>query len=128
AYSADVASAAGSNPIEAPKVSAILLDAGGVLVFPEPANLLPHLREAGVDPDLLTLERAHYEAMAAQDQRDTPPAPDTWWRDYLTTYVAACGVAGTECAQVAVETARHPRRYGWADAGRGAKEGLPALR
>jgi putative hydrolase of the HAD superfamily len=111
----------------ASEVSAILLDAGGVLVFPEPANLLPPLREAGVDPDLLTLERAHYEAMAAQDQRATPPAPDTWWRDYLATYVAACGVAETECEQLAVEIARHPRRYGWAHAGLGVKDGLRAL-
>jgi putative hydrolase of the HAD superfamily len=109
------------------EVSAILLDAGGVLVFPEPANLLPPLREAGLDPDLLTLERAHYKAMAAQDQRATPPAPDTWWRDYLTTYVAACGVAQTECEPLAAEIAGHPRRYGWAHAGLGVKDGLRAL-
>ena len=122
-----MASAVGGNSIEAPKVSAILLDAGGVLVFPEPANLLPHLREAGVDPDLTTLERAHYHAMAAQDQQAAPPASATWWRDYLTTYVAACGVAEGRCQQVAVEIAQHPRRYGWAHAGRGVKEGLRAL-
>ena len=114
---ADVASA----------VSAILLDAGGVLVFPEPANLLPHLREAGVDPDLLTLERAHYQAMAAQDQLATSPAPATWWRDYLMTYVAACGVAGARCEPLAAEIAGHPRRHGWAHAGVGVKDGLRAL-
>jgi putative hydrolase of the HAD superfamily len=108
-------------------VSAILLDAGGVLVFPEPANLLPHLREAGVDPDLLTLERAHYRAMAAQDQLPTPPAPATWWRDYLMTYVAACGVAGARCEPLAAEIAGHPRRHGWAHAGVGVKDGLRAL-
>jgi putative hydrolase of the HAD superfamily len=117
AYSAGVAS----------EVSAILLDAGGVLVFPEPANLLPHLREAGVDPDLLTLERAHYQAMATQDQLATPPAPATWWRDYLTTYVAACGVAEGHCEQLAIEIAGHPQRYGWAHAGHGVKDGLRAL-
>jgi putative hydrolase of the HAD superfamily len=111
----------------ASEVSAILLDAGGVLVFPEPANLLPHLREVGVDPDLLTLERAHYQAMAAQDQLATPPAPDTWWRDYLTTYVAACGVAEARSKQLAAEIAQHPRRYGWAHAGVGVKDGLRAL-
>src|SRR6266568_1241193 len=63
AYSAGVASG----------ISAILLDAGGVLVFPEPANLLPPLRAAGVDPDLAVLERAHYQAMATQDRQATPP-------------------------------------------------------
>jgi putative hydrolase of the HAD superfamily len=108
-------------------ISAILLDAGGVLVFPEPANLLPPLREAGVDPDLAALERAHYQAMAAQDQQATPPAPGTWWRDYLLTYVAACGVAEARCKQLAKEIAQHPRRYGWAHAGFGVKDGLRAL-
>ena len=111
----------------ASKVSAILLDAGGVLLFPEPANLLPHLREAGVDPDLAALERAHYHAMAAQDRQATPPAPATWWRDYLTTYVAACGVDQTRCEQFAAEIAGHPQRYGWAHAGAGVKDGLRAL-
>ena len=108
-------------------MSAILLDAGGVLVFPEPANLLPSLREAGVDPDLATLERAHYQAMAAQDQETVPPAPATWWRDYLTTYLAACGVIEGRCEQIAIEMARHPRRYGWAHVGLGVKDGLRAL-
>jgi putative hydrolase of the HAD superfamily len=108
-------------------VSAILLDAGGVLVFPEPANLLPPLRQAGADPDPTTLERAHYHAMAAQDRQATPPAPATWWRDYLTTYVAACGVAQGRCERLAIEIAEHPRRYGWAHAGHGVKDGLRAL-
>jgi putative hydrolase of the HAD superfamily len=111
----------------ASEVSAILFDAGGVLVFPEPANLLPPLRQAGADPDLAALERAHYHAMAAQDRQATPPAPATWWRDYLTTYVAACGVAESRCEQLAVEIAEHPRRYGWAHAGHGVKDGLRAL-
>jgi putative hydrolase of the HAD superfamily len=104
-----------------------LLDAGGVLVFPEPANLLPSLRAAGVDPDLATLERAHYQAMAVQDQGTVPPAPATWWRDYLTTYLAACGVAEGRCEQIAIEIAQHPQRYGWAHAGLGVKDGLRAL-
>lgn len=122
-----MASAVGGSSIEAPKVSAILLDAGGVLVFPEPANLLPPLRQAGADPDLTTLERAHYHAMAAQDQAAVPPAPATWWRDYLMTYLAACGVAEARCEQLAIEIAQHPRRHGWAHAGLGVKDGLRAL-
>jgi putative hydrolase of the HAD superfamily len=111
----------------ASEVSAILLDAGGVLVFPEPANLLPSLRQAGTDPDLAALERAHYHAMAAQDRQATPPASATWWRDYLTSYVAACGVAESRCEELAIEIAEHPRRYGWAHAGGGVKDGLRAL-
>jgi putative hydrolase of the HAD superfamily len=109
------------------QISAILLDAGGVLVFPEPANLLPQLRHAGVAPDLAALERAHYHAMAAQDRQATPPVQSTWWRDYLTTYLAACGVAEVRCLQLAIEIAQHPRRYSWAHAGLGVKDGLRAL-
>ena len=104
-----------------------MLDAGGVLLFPEPANLLPPLREAGVQPDPATLERAHYQAMAAQDRQAVPPAPGTWWRDYLLTYVAACGVAQDRCEQVALGIAQHPGRYGWAHAGSGVKDGLRAV-
>ena len=122
-----MASAVSGSALEAQKVSAILFDAGGVLVFPEPANLLPPLREAGVDPGPAALERAHYQAMAAQDRAAVPPAPATWWRDYLTTYVAACGVAEARCEQLATEIAGHPQRYGWAHAGLGVKDGLHAL-
>ncbi len=75
-------------------VSAILLDAGGVLVFPEPDLVLPPLNAAGVTPDLATLEKAHYRAMAVQDAAGPAPTRDTWWHDYLRTYVAACGVTG----------------------------------
>ena len=122
-----MASAVDGSFIEAPKVGAILLDAGGVLVFPEPANLLPPLRQAGLDPDLAVLERAHYHAMAAQDRQATPPAQSTWWRDYLTTYLAACGVTEASCLQLAIEIAQPPRRYSWAHAGHGVKDGLRAL-
>ncbi len=108
-------------------ISAILLDAGGVLVFPRPANLLPPLRATGVDPDLATLERAHYQAMAAQDREARPPARDTWWPNYLRSYVAACGVPEEDCQQLAHEIAQRPRQGGWAHAGLGVREGLRAL-
>src|SRR4029077_14524624 len=84
AYSASVASPGTGNALGAQKVRAIWLDAGGVLVFPEPGHLLPPLRTAGLDPGPAVLQRAHYQAMAAQDQEAMPPAPGTWWRDYLT--------------------------------------------
>jgi putative hydrolase of the HAD superfamily len=107
-------------------VSAILLDAGGVLVFPEPANLLPSLRTVGLEPDLATLERAHYRAMAAQDQQPTAPVPGTWWRDYLLTYIAACGVPEASREQLAIQIAEQGGR-GWAHAGLGVKDGLRVL-
>jgi len=96
-------------------------------VFPRPANLLPPLRAAGVDPGPATLERAHYRAMADQDQEPGPPASDTWWPNYLRSYVAACGVPQDQCERLALEIAQRPRAGGWAHAGRGVREGLRAL-
>jgi putative hydrolase of the HAD superfamily len=109
------------------KVSAILLDAGGVMVFPRPGHVGPVLRAAGLDPDLATLERAHYQAMAAQDAEAEPPAPGTWWRDYMLTYVAACGAPPAHAEQLATQIAERPRSGTWAYAGLGVTDGLRAL-
>jgi putative hydrolase of the HAD superfamily len=107
--------------------SAILLDAGGVLVFPNPANVLPLLREAGLTPDLVTLERAHYQAMAVQDAAQEPPVRDTWWHNYLITYVAACGVPPDRCEAFAGEMTQRIVGRSWAYAGLGALGGLRAV-
>jgi putative hydrolase of the HAD superfamily len=108
-------------------VSAILLDAGGVMVFPRPDHVRPGLRAIGLDPDLATLERAHYQAMAAQDAEAEPPVPGTWWRNYMLTYVAACGASATQAEQLATRIAQRPRSGSWAYAGIGVKDGLRAL-
>jgi putative hydrolase of the HAD superfamily len=115
------------NALGAQKVRAILLDAGGVLVFPEPGHVLPPLRAAGLDPGPDVLERAHYQAMAAQDLQAVPPVQGTWWRNYLTTYVAACGVPAEHAAPLATEMAQNPTPGSWAHAGLGVKDGLAAL-
>jgi putative hydrolase of the HAD superfamily len=115
------------NALGAQKVRAILLDAGGVLVFPEPGHVLPPLRAAGLDPGPDVLERAHYQAMAAQDREAVPPVRDTWWRNYLTTYVAACGVPEEHAAPLATEMAQDPKPGSWAHAGLGVRDGLAAL-
>jgi putative hydrolase of the HAD superfamily len=109
------------------RVSAILLDAGGVLVFPEPANVLPSLRAAGVDPDLAALERAHYRAMATQDADALPPAQATWWQNYLLTYTAACGVPADRAELLAAEMVRGIKGHSWAHVGLGVKDGLRAV-
>ena len=108
-------------------VSAILLDAGGVLVFPQPGLLLPPLFAAGVFPDVAALERAHYRAMVVQDLAATPPAAGTWWRDYLTGYVAACGVPQERCGEVALQIVEVTRGHAWSHVGTGATSGLQAL-
>jgi len=113
----------------ASKVSAILLDAGGVLLFPAPELVLPPLRAAGLSPDVAALERAHYRAMAAGDLPGTPePAKGTWWREYLAGYVTACGVpAGHAAGALAAEIARATTGPAWRHVGTGAMDGLRAL-
>jgi putative hydrolase of the HAD superfamily len=123
----DSASGHGGDVLGDSEVSAILLDAGGVMVFPRPGHVWPVLRAAGLDPDLATLERAHYQAMAAQDAEARPPAPGTWWRNYMLTYVAACGAPEPQCEPLATEIAGRPRSGTWAYAGLGVKDGLRAL-
>jgi putative hydrolase of the HAD superfamily len=108
-------------------VSAILLDAGGVLLFPEPDLTLPTLRAAGLSPDLVTLERAHYQAMVGQDLAATPPTPGTWRHDYLLSYVTACGVDGSQSAALAADLVPAFTGTSWAHVGTGTLDGLRAL-
>jgi putative hydrolase of the HAD superfamily len=107
--------------------SAILLDAGGVLVFPSEDVLLPPLTAAGVPLDTAALERAHYHAMMVQDLAAAPPAAGTWWREYLVSFIAACGVPEARCTALAAEIAGVATDHSWANVGSGAVGGLRAL-
>ncbi len=109
------------------EVSAILLDAGGVLIFPQPDLLRPPLQALGVSPDVAAFERAHYRAMVVQDVAAVPPAPGTWWREYLVGYLAACGVAEDQCRELATEVAVATMGRAWTHVGTGAMAGLRAL-
>ena len=110
-----------------PGVSAILLDAGGVLLFPSEDVLLPQLAAADVTLDTATLERAHYHAMVAQDLAAVPPAAGTWWREYLVGFIAGCGVPAARCRALAAEIAGAAGDHSWANVGSGAVGGLRAL-
>jgi len=107
-------------------VSAILLDAGGVLVFPSEEVVLPPLAAAGVPLGIANLERAHYHAMMVQDLA-APPAPGTWWREYLVSFIAACGVPKARSRALAAEIAAVATDHSWANVGSGAVSGLRAL-
>jgi putative hydrolase of the HAD superfamily len=108
-------------------VSAILLDAGGVLVFPARDLVLPPLRAAGLAPDIAALEQAHYLAMAAQDTAPVPPAASTWWHQYLLSYVAACGVAEAGRDGLAAQIVQATRGQNWSHVGAGVASGLRDL-
>jgi hypothetical protein len=104
-----------------------LLDAGGVLIFPQPDLLRPPLQALGLVPDVASFERAHYRAMVVQDLAGTPPAPGTWWREYLVGYFAACGVAEDRCADLAAEVAKTTAGRAWTHVGPGVMTGLRDL-
>jgi putative hydrolase of the HAD superfamily len=110
-----------------PGVSAILLDAGGVMVFPQPDLLRPPLLALGISPDVEAFERAHYQAMVVQDLAGTAPVAGTWWREYLVGYLAACGVAKDRCRDLAVEVAEATAGRAWTHVGTGVMAGLQAL-
>jgi FMN phosphatase YigB (HAD superfamily) len=68
---------------------AILFDAGGVLVLPDPTVLAPLLEPYGGAPDIAAHRRAHYAAMAAKSRAD---ATETDWSTYDDAYVDSVGV------------------------------------
>jgi putative hydrolase of the HAD superfamily len=108
-------------------VSAILLDAGGVLIFPSADLMLPPLNARGMSPDVAALERAHYRAMLAQDLAASPPARDTWWREYLLSYLDACGAAEDGREALAAEITGAITGPHWTHVGTGVMDGLRAL-
>ncbi len=110
-----------------PAVNAILLDAGGVMIFPSPDLLLPPLRAAGVQPSAADLERAHYRAMADCDKPDREPPDGQWWLEYLRDFVAACGVPAAEVDAVAAGIVRLTQGFSWTHVGPGVTEALRGI-
>jgi putative hydrolase of the HAD superfamily len=72
------------------RFDAVWLDAGGVLVLPDPAVLAPLLTYYGGSPDLDRHRRAHYAAMAVKSAQG---AEERDWREYDRAYVRSVGVA-----------------------------------
>jgi putative hydrolase of the HAD superfamily len=108
-------------------ITAVLLDAGGVLIFPEPEAMLASLRAAGLAPDLAVFERAHYRAMSVLDMPGSPaPQRDSWWTSYLADYITECGVPTDSVTEVAAELAGNPD-LGWNLVGSGVPAGLRDL-
>ena len=70
-------------------LDAVLFDAGGVLVLPDPTVIAPLLAPYGGDPSLDRHCRAHYAAMAV---KSTAGVGEAFWSEYDRTYVASVGV------------------------------------
>ncbi len=73
------------------RFDAVLFDAGGVLVLPDPSVLAPLLAPLGGTLDMARHQRAHYAAMAAKS-RAADGERD--WQSYNRAYVRCVGVPG----------------------------------
>ena len=72
------------------RLDAVLFDAGGVLVLPDPTVLAPLLAPYGGAPTIEAHRRAHYAAMAVKSKAG---AGEVFWSDYDRAYVESVGVA-----------------------------------
>ncbi|MFK7917813.1 MAG: HAD family hydrolase [Ilumatobacter sp.] len=94
------------------RFDAVVFDAGGVLVLPDPTVLAPLLAYFGGDEDIAAHRRAHYAGMKAKSDVS---ASETSWGAYNDAYVAAVGVDDAdrvEAAQV-LERTRYHHTWRW---------------
>jgi putative hydrolase of the HAD superfamily len=94
------------------RFDAILFDAGGVLVLPDPTVLAPLLEYYGGDPDHARHVRAHYLAMKAKSAAASTEAD---WSAYNLAYVDAVGVPRYEheAAAHALQRTRSALLWRW---------------
>lgn len=77
---------------------AVLFDAGGVLVLPDPTVLGPLLTTYGGSDDTEAHRRAHYAGMAHKSRLGSA---ETDWSSYNEAYVASLGIAADEISHAA---------------------------
>jgi putative hydrolase of the HAD superfamily len=94
------------------RFKAILFDAGGVLLLPDPTVLGPLLAYYGGDPSVEAHRRAHYSGMAA---RSAAGALEEFWEEYDHSYVRAVGVPepDVEAAVTTLHCTRSPYLWRW---------------
>lgn len=95
---------------DAIRFDAILFDAGGVFVLPDPTVLGPLLAYYGGDPSVAAHCRAHYAAMAA---KSAAGATETVWHDYDLAYVRSVGVPERDVEVAADALGRSRNAYTW---------------
>jgi FMN phosphatase YigB (HAD superfamily) len=79
-------------------IAAVLFDAGGVLVLPDPTVLGPLLVPYGGDPGVAAHHRAHYSGMAVKGRAG---AVERDWTEYDVAYVRSIGVPAHDEAEAA---------------------------
>ncbi len=94
------------------RFDAVLFDAGGVLVLPDPTVIAPLLERYGASTDTEAHRRAHYAGMKAKSDRAEPEAS---WAVYDDAYVAAVDVdpADLDEAAFVLGLTRSPWLWRW---------------
>jgi putative hydrolase of the HAD superfamily len=94
------------------RFDAVLFDAGGVLVLPDPTVLAPLLAYFGGSTDIDLHRRAHYAGMKAKS--DTG-ASEASWDVYNRAYVAAVGVDPVDLDEAAevLDRTRYHHTWRW---------------
>lgn len=93
-----------------PRFDAVVFDAGGVLVLPDPTVLAPLLAPYGADVSVAAHTRAHYAGMRALDV-DGQVHDD--WDAYNPAYVRSTGVPEADVAEAAFLLGRTRSPWLW---------------
>lgn len=89
---------------------AILFDAGGIFLLPDPTVLGPLLAYHGGDASELAHRRAHYAGMAAKSAANSK---ESFWHEYDLAYVRSVGVFDHEIDLAAEVLERTRNAYTW---------------
>jgi putative hydrolase of the HAD superfamily len=92
------------------RFDAVLFDAGGVLVLPDPTVLGPLLAPYGGSSDVDRHRRAHYAAMKAKSDANEPEGS---WQSYDDEYVDRVGVAETDRTEASFVLGRTRTAWLW---------------
>ncbi len=92
------------------RFDAVLFDAGGVLVLPDPDVIGPLLARYGASTDVDVHRRAHYLGMKAKSDRSEPEGS---WGVYDDAYVAAVDVDAAERDEAAFVLGRTRTAWLW---------------
>jgi putative hydrolase of the HAD superfamily len=107
-----------------PEYDAILFDAGGVFLIPDPAVLVPTLAYYGASSDELLYVRAHYGAMTAKSRAGSL---EDDWSHYNRAYVELVGVPAHEIESAMFVLSRTRHAHLWRAPLAGSAEALRAL-
>ena len=93
-----------------PNFDAVLFDAGGIFLLPDPTVLGPLLKYHGGDDSIDAHRRAHYKGMAA---KSAAGAEERFWHDYNEAYVRAVGVPEEDMPLATIELDHTRNAYTW---------------